>query len=236
MTNAAVQLTKSVANSFVNVPFGPLGIPNVTIMCWCYPMGAQVARSSLVFSRSVPPGGGGLQYLNTTTLGYTWNQNNTSTYSYNSGLAVPTYTWSMCAMAISPTNCVLYLFNATNGLHSATNAITHSADGFGYPGLWRIGDDSSIANGGHGFKGVISQVAVFPSQLTRSQLLSLCDVAISPTLTVQRAGANLTLTWAVGTLYSAPAMTGPWTSLIASSPYTVTPTSASQQFFRVSIP
>jgi hypothetical protein len=78
-------------------------------------------------------------------------------------------------------------------------------DQFGYPGVWRIGDDSSIANGGHGFNGRIDEVAVFPQALTRSQLLNLCDVAVSPTLTIQGSGANLTLVGPLGTLQSAPA-------------------------------
>ncbi len=235
-TNMAVQLPALVTNSFVTAPFGPLGLPNVTIMCWCYPMGTQPYRSSLVFTRGAPANAGGLQYLNTTTLGYTWNNNANTTYNFNSGLVVPSNSWSMCAMVISPSSCVLYLFNPTNGLRSATNAIAHTPDQFGYPGVWRIGDDSSTANGGHGFIGKIDEVAVFPKSLTRSELLNLCGVATSPTVTIQRSGTDLILTWSLGTLKSAPALTGPWTSVTTSSPYTVTPTSASQEFFRLTIP
>lgn len=234
--NTAVQLPALVTNSWVLAPFGPLGFSNVTLMCWCYPAGVQNARSTLVFTRGAPAGAGGLQYLNTTTLGYTWNNNSSATYSYNSGLAVPINTWSMCAMVVSPSNCVLYLFNSTNGLRSATNAIAHTPDQFGYPGVWRIGDDSSIANGGHGFMGRIDEVAVFPEALSRSQLLNLCDVAASPALTTQLSGANLTLGWDLGTLQSAPAVTGPWTSLTTNSPYTVTLSGATQQFYRVRVP
>lgn len=237
MTNAAVQLTKSVANSFVNVPFGPLGIPNVTIMCWCYPMGgAQVNKATLVFSRSVPPGAGGLQYYGTTQLGYTWNQNNANTYHFATGPVVHSNTWSMCAMVISPTNCVLYVFDVTNGLQSATNAIAHSADGFGYPGLWEIGNDSSIANGGGTFNGMISQVAVFPTSLTSSQLLNLCSVAVSSKLTIQKNGTNVSMVWPLGTLQEAPVITGPWTGVTTNSPYTNSPTGNTNQFYRVRVP
>jgi hypothetical protein len=234
--NTAVQLPALVTNSWVLAPFGPLGFSNVTIMCWCYPIGVQNSRSTLVFTRGAPAGAGGLQYLNTTTLGYTWNNNSSTTYSYNSGLAVPSNTWSMCAMVVSPSNCVLYLFNPTNGLRSATNAIAHTPDQFGYPGIWRIGDDSSIANGGHGFMGRIDEVAVFPASLTRSQLLNLCQVATSPALTTQLSGPNLTLSWNLGTLRSAPAVTGPWTPITTNSPYTATLSGTTQQYYRVSIP
>jgi hypothetical protein len=234
--NMAVQLPALVTNSWVLAPFGPLGFSNVTIMCWCYPKGVQNSRSTLVYTRGAPAGAGGLQYLNTTTLGYTWNNNANTTYGYNSGLVVPSNTWSMCAMVISPSNCVLYLFNATNGLRSATNAIAHTPDQFGYPGIWRIGDDSSIANGGHGFIGSIDEVAVFPASLSRSQLLNLCEVATSPALTTQLSGNNLTLSWNLGTLRSAPAVTGPWTPVTTNSPYTVTPSGTTQQYYRVSVP
>jgi hypothetical protein len=236
-TNMAVQLPALVTNSFVTAPFGPLAFPNVTILCWCYPMGTQPSRASLVFTRGAPAGAGGLQYFSTApNLSYTWNNNANTTYNWNSGLAVPTNSWSMCAMVISPSSCVLYVFNATNGFRSATNAIAHTPDQFGYPGIWRIGDDSSINNGGHGFIGKIDEVAVVPKSLTRSQLLNLYNVATSPTLTIQRSGTNLIMTWALGTLQSAPAVTGPWASVSASSPYTVTPTGVSQQFFRITIP
>ena len=235
-TNTAVQLPAFVTNSWVLAPFGPLGYSNVTIMCWCYPNGPQVSRSTLVYTRGAPAGAGGLQYLNTTTLGYTWNNNSSTTYSFNSGLVVPSNTWSMCAMVISPSRCVLYLFNSVTGLRSATNAIAHTADQFGYPGVWRIGDDSSIANGGHGFNGKIDEVAVFPQALTSSQLLNLCNVAVSSTLAIQGTGTNIALVWPLGTLQSAPALTGPWTAVTTNSPYATSPVGNSQQFYRVSIP
>jgi hypothetical protein len=142
----------------------------------------------------------------------------------------------MCAMVICPTNCVLYVFDVTNGLQSATNAIAHSADGFGYPGLWEIGNDSSIANGGGTFNGMISQVAVFPTSLTRSQLLNLCSVAVSSMLTIQKTGTNVSMVWPLGTLQSAPGLTGPWTGVTTNSPYTNSPTGNTQQFYRVRVP
>lgn len=53
------------------------------------------------------------------------------------------------------------------------------------------------------------------------------------TLNIQNTNGDVILTWPAGTLQSAPAVTGPFTDLSgASSPYTLTPSSA-RQFFRV---
>jgi hypothetical protein len=52
---------------------------------------------------------------------------------------------------------------------------------------------------------------------------------------VPAAGGQVTVTWPVGTLLTAPAVTGPWTPSGATSPYTFTPTLA-QQFFRTQTP
>jgi hypothetical protein len=47
-------------------------------------------------------------------------------------------------------------------------------------------------------------------------------------------GGQVMVTWPVGTLLEAPSVTGPWTTNVATSPYTFTPT-ASQKFFRAII-
>jgi hypothetical protein len=58
-------------------------------------------------------------------------------------------------------------------------------------------------------------------------------VAPAPvTLEAHRVAGGLQLTWSAGTLQEAPAITGPWTPVGATSPYT-SPTSGPQKFFRV---
>ena len=53
---------------------------------------------------------------------------------------------------------------------------------------------------------------------------------------VPAAGGQLSVTWpAGGTLLGAPSVTGPWTPIVTTSPYTFTPTGA-QQFFRTQTP
>jgi hypothetical protein len=57
------------------------------------------------------------------------------------------------------------------------------------------------------------------------------------TLAISEAGGTATISWdpVVGTLQSAPVITGPWTNVTTGSPY-VTPASESEEYYRVEIP
>lgn len=55
------------------------------------------------------------------------------------------------------------------------------------------------------------------------------------TLVIQPSGQKLQLTWSTGTLESAVQVTGPYTNVPATSPYTVAPTGTAQ-FFRIKVP
>ena len=56
----------------------------------------------------------GLGYYCTNRLGYKWNNDDSATWSFVSGLVIPTNLWSYAAAVITPTNAILYLYN-TNG-------------------------------------------------------------------------------------------------------------------------
>jgi len=56
------------------------------------------------------------------------------------------------------------------------------------------------------------------------------------TLSIQRSGNNIILSWASGTLQSASAVGGPYSNVVgATSPYTNTITGATTQFYRVKV-
>jgi len=55
------------------------------------------------------------------------------------------------------------------------------------------------------------------------------------TLYIARSGLSLQLTWSNGTLLEANAVTGPWTTNSATSPYLVAP-AGNQRFYRVQVP
>ena len=117
--------------------FGGLATNTVTFTAWIRPLGNQLNWAGILMTRG---GGieGGMGYNDQQMLAYTWNNN--TTWNFVSGLVVPTNQWSFVAMVIEPTQATLHLCN-TNGHHSATNAIAHTADVFA--NNWRIGDDGN---------------------------------------------------------------------------------------------
>jgi len=70
--------------------------------------------------------------------------------------------------------------------------------------------------------------------LTRSGYIVVTNLG-PVTLTIQPAGQKLQLTWPTGTLQSALQVTGPYTNVPATSPFTVAPSNTAQ-FFRIKVP
>ena len=182
--------------------------------------------------------GGTVDGTGMSELGYTWNAN--STWSYNSGLYPPINQWSFVVMVIQPTKATLYLMNSS-GTQSATNAIAHDTETFG--SAWHVGDDTAGgATGGRTFPGSISDVGVYLTALTPSQVTSLYNAGLGnvapPNVMIQIAPNGLggvTLTWPQGVLLQASSLTGPWTTnAAATSPYTVGTTN-SNTFFKVQV-
>ncbi len=195
--NTAAQFTFGAANSFVTLPALNLNTNTVTISAWIYLIGTPGPACGLVFCR---PGAdaSGFDFSGTASptggqLGYVWNQNNSDTWTWNSGLMPPLQQWSFVALVVSPQSAVIYLCN-TNGIQSATNAIAHTAEAFNTTTL--IGDDALDADsGGRTFNGIMDEVAVFNSSLNRDQVLNLYfnGVATAPQPTAPTASPSAIL-------------------------------------------
>jgi hypothetical protein len=180
--------------------------------------------------------GGGFGYTGG-QIGYTWNGNSANTYNYRSGLTPPLNQWSFVALVVSPTNAIVYMYN-TNAQLSATNVLAHTAEVFG---TWFIGRDnnSNADDGTRVFNGQIDEVAVFNYSLTPAQIQKLYSVGANGpqvTLSYQRSGNNLILTWPQGTLLQAPEANGTWTPVPANpvGTYQVTPDQA-RMFYKVQV-
>lgn len=210
-------------NGFVYTP--PLGmtVTNATLLCWIYPNGSQANSEGLVFSRGGTANG--INYGANNAMVYTWN-NNAATYDWSSGLIIPTDTWSFLALVVTSSNAVAYVFD-TNGVHVNTNAVTNAPVLLN--GGFAIGaDPQSSTLPARIFEGEMDDVAVFDTALSSNQLSQLYGAATTPvftgppTISIQRSGSNVIVTWSIGSLYSAPSVNGPWSPVNgASSPYTV---------------
>jgi hypothetical protein len=239
-TNTGVAMNHTVSSSgagYVTAPPLNLNSNTVTILAWLYPFAHIANAEGLVFSRnSTYPVG--LGYLGARfpqdEIGYTWNKYNSDTYYWPSKLFVPPGQWSFVALAISPTEAILYL--GTNGvLLSATNAIAHDAEP--WDGPTAIGADS-LSVPGTVFNGKMDEVAVFNYTLSPAQVNSLYTTALAGapvTVNCQSSGANLVLSWTHGTLMQATNLAGPWTPVTGAAPPSFNVTPAGQMFYRVRV-
>jgi mono/diheme cytochrome c family protein len=170
ISNTGAEFTYGVANSFVTLPELNLNTNTVTLSAWIYPIGTPADACGLVFCR---PGAdaSGFDISTGGQLGYTWNQNDSDTWSWSSGLVPPLQQWSFVALVTSPANAIIYLCN-TNGVQSATNPVPSTAEAFNTTAL--IGDDAyDGGNGTRAFNGVMDEVAIFNYALTSPQILEL---------------------------------------------------------------
>ena len=210
----------------------------VSIVAWLYPFGHVTNAAGVVFSRGSTYAVG-LGYLGGTRIppdeiGYTWNQTNANTYNWPSHLLTSPGQWSFVVLTVAPTQAVLYV--GTNGiLKSSTNAIAHDAE------LWdgptAIGADS-LSGSSRVFNGKIDEVAVFNYTLSPAQVGALYSAALlggPVTLSCQRSGADLVLSWPRGTLLQAPAPNGPWALVVGAAPSSFTVTPVGTLFYRVQV-
>lgn len=232
LSNTAARFSPNQTNSWTMIPALNLNTNTVTITAWIYPVGIPTDWAGIVFYRS---GGttAGLNYSTGGMLGYTWN-NLQTTWGWNSGLIPPPNQWSFVALAVQPSQAILYLFT-TNGLLTATNTLTHPNQAFAGDGT--IGTDpySSV---GRVFNGTIDEVAIFNYTLTTTQLKQLYangSELLPVELGLQNLGRDIQLAWPQGTLLQATNLGGPWWPASSNpSPFIVTPTNL-EMFYRVQL-
>jgi hypothetical protein len=140
-------------------------------------------------------------------------------------------------MVITPTNATIYYGNPPNPLQSAVNTLAHTSDVFG--NNWQIGSDNNdgLNDGARNFAGSIDEVVVFTRSLSLTEMQTLYSIGVNGqpvSISIQRSGANVTLTWPRGTLLEADQVTGPWSTNNATSPYTLAP-AGSGKFYRVQV-
>jgi hypothetical protein len=160
----------------VTTPGINLATNSVTLVSWVYSFASQVNPSGLVFLRdSSNANVFGDQVGGGQTLDYTWG-NNPATYNYGSGLVVPVNIWCLTALAITPTNATLYLFDSQtigSAVNSVTNALQSFASGFA------LGAAAQAIPSNRTFNGKMDEVAVFNYTMSASQLQQLYTAAIT---------------------------------------------------------
>ncbi len=167
------------ANSVITLPPWNLSTDTntwtgTTLAAWINPYGTENNGAGIVMTRA-PGNTCGINYINflgannNRIMGYSWNNDNSATWSWNSGLTVPPSQWSLVVLTVTPTNATIYVIN-TNSFNAATHVLAHVPMAFN--GSTMIGQ-GQVASASSAFSGTIDDVAVFSKPLTSDQVLAL---------------------------------------------------------------
>jgi hypothetical protein len=166
-----------------------IGSTNATLLAWVYPNIPSEGNNTGVFmTRSGQLGAtntAGIQYYGN-SLGYHWDNDAAFENTYASGLVIPSNTWSMIALVITPGNNYFYVASTNYGLVSAvqiaTNASSQNNNTTNFYVAWgggaTIGSDPGNSPG-RNFNGLISSVAMFSNALTVAQIETLFDAGLA---------------------------------------------------------
>ena len=142
-------------------------------------------------------------------------------------LEYSTNSFATAGVALATNNPVSSDWNGTtntvslsgiSALQNLTNAVTFRIWGYGFGGY----EDKGLGEvAGNNADVAVVGTVTFP-------------VAAPVSISLQMSGANLQLTWPQGTLLESSNVLGPWTTNVATSPFTVSPTNA-QKFYRLQV-
>jgi len=135
-------------------------LTSATFITWIYSNANQASYAGLLFNRSTNVFGTGLGYFGTNGIGFHWNNDSTS-YSWNSGLSVTNNVWCMVSVTVSPTTTTAYL-NTTASTPLSFTAVSQSLDAL------RVANDSLSSS--RSFNGRIGQVMMYNRALTADEI------------------------------------------------------------------
>ena len=158
VSDGAVELDKK--SSFRTLKTSNVTLTNATLSAWIRPKEPSTGVQGIIFCRG--SSATGLNLTDKNELGYHWNDDQ-QTWTYQSGLTIPTGQWSFVALVIEPNEARLYL----NDLESpAINAISHQPASF--DGLMNLGADPGEAT--RTFFGALDDIRFYDRALTQEEL------------------------------------------------------------------
>jgi hypothetical protein len=169
-------------NGCLNVPPLNLNTNTVTFIAWINPSGPVSSSTGLLFNRTSAGDAAGFGFNGTTdgsgmaNLGYTWNDNASGTWGWNSLLFPRANLWNFVAYVLTPTNMTAYLgyvdpvANTTN-FTKAVNTLAHANEAFSTGQIFLGADPQQ--SGARSFDGLMSEVALYNRSLGEGDVLSL---------------------------------------------------------------
>ncbi|MHC4571919.1 MAG: LamG-like jellyroll fold domain-containing protein, partial [Planctomycetota bacterium] len=115
--------------------------------------------------------GGGNGFVYDGMLGYTWNDNASSTWNWNSDIFPVNREWNFVAVVIEPGKATCYMGDPNGVLLTATNAIAHTAEEL---------DARTLIAGDIGhtrfYRGQMDDIRIYNYSLSAGQILGLAGI------------------------------------------------------------
>jgi hypothetical protein len=115
--------------------------------------------------------GGGNGFVYDGMLGYTWNNNNSNTWNWNSDIFPVNRKWNFVAIVIEPGKATSYMGDPNGALLTATNAIEHTAEEL---------DARLLIAGDIGhkrfYRGQMDDIRIYDYSLSAGQILGLAGI------------------------------------------------------------
>ena len=154
-------------NDHVNVPSLDITTNNFTVTAWIKPNGIQDEYAGIFFNDG---SGAGLNFRESNnTLGYHWPG---GSWSWDSGLQVPSNTWSHVALVAEPSGVTVYLNGVGVKHNDAINTATFTTAKIGSYQGW----DS------RNYRGQIDEVCVWNKALNQEEIREYRHLVKNPTL------------------------------------------------------
>jgi hypothetical protein len=174
---------QALASSFVTVltpPTFPANKTNATFLAWIYPTTSEAAPVGLV-TQDAAQKNGLWEAPAANNLGFDWDNNGpatgTASYAIYSGLVVPTNTWSLVGMVVTPTNTSLYVANTNNGLSFITTNMPNTYVNWGNVVEYIGADQAAVP--ARNFAGYMSSVAILSNSLSITNIENLFAAGLS---------------------------------------------------------
>ena len=165
----------------VSVPALNLNSNTVTLSGWIKRTGAENSAAGIIFERD-GNNGNGLDFYNSTTLGYTWGTN-ASTYNFNSGLVPAVGVWTFVALVVTASNATIYMEPTGGTLTSATQTLSLPAEAFS--SVTDLGADPTYTT--RDFIGSMDEVRIYNTALSLSGISAIAN--LSPTVATAAAAS-----------------------------------------------
>jgi len=233
-TNTAARFATAQSQK-MDVPWSDvLNPPVFSVEVWARVTGGAGNYRSPLTSRADSPQRGYIFYAEPGNTWQFWSgKGDTTGWDSIPGPAVRVNEWTHLAATYDGAVKRFYVNGTQVGTSTAAFAVNDSSP-------LRVGGGASEGNGNYFFEGDVDEPAVYNKALTPEQVILhyLASTKPAATLAISRNQGNVILTWASGSLQSAPAITGGWAAVTnAVSPFSVAlPSGQSARFYRLSIP